>query len=117
MGTYGLGIRNPKGIQQINYAKEYNLYITNSFFKKAEGRRCTWCSTNGTVKNERDYIISNDKNIIKYSMVLNAINLGSDHRVVRAKVVTNRKKERMKKIDKKCANRFVSKKYWTHTNK
>lgn len=35
----------------------------NTHFKKKETRHCIWKSPNGTIKNEIDFVISNNKNL------------------------------------------------------
>lgn len=97
-GNFGLGKINDRGETLINYLQRENLYCMNTFFKKPLSRRWTWVSPNQKTKNEIDYIISNKKYIVTDVTVLNRFDLGSDHRLVRAKVIINKKLERKKLI-------------------
>ncbi|KAI8440941.1 hypothetical protein MSG28_009238 [Choristoneura fumiferana] len=81
-----------------------NEYI----LKKKSKRRWTWTSPNGSVKNEIDYILCNRKDIITDVSVLNKFNSGSDHRMVRATVEINFKKERSKIVSKPLAKQHIT---------
>lgn len=100
IGKFGLGIRNARGDMLINFQEQHKLYNMNSFFKKKLKRRWTWTSPNGQSKNEIDYILSSNKHIVQDVSVLNVLT-GSDHRMVRAKVVICEKLERCRKIMKR----------------
>ncbi|XP_072398274.1 uncharacterized protein [Diabrotica undecimpunctata] len=54
-------------------------------------RKWTSHSTDCKVKNEIDFILSNFKNIAKDVTVLNSVNTGSDHRLVRVRIEVNKK--------------------------
>lgn len=101
IGSFVSGMRNERGHMLINYAQENKLYIMNTFFKKPEHRRWTWQSPGGITRNEIDFIISNNRNIAMDTSVLNTICVGSDHRMVRAKIYINTKSERRKYIQNK----------------
>lgn len=73
----------------------------NTYFKIKDELRWTWQSSNGTTKNEINYVITHNKNIILDTKVVNCISIGSDHRIVRAKVIVNIKLERKKFIGPK----------------
>ena len=68
----------------------------NSFFKKNKKRKWTWISPDGTTKNKIDFITTNRKNIVQDVTVINRITVGTDHRLVRSKIVINTKGERDK---------------------
>ena len=70
----------------------------NIYYKTPPQQRRTWQTPGGEVKNEIDQLICNDKNIIQDSSVLTTINIGSDHRMLRAKVRINTQKEKRKLI-------------------
>ena len=55
-----------------------------------------WRSPNGLVKNEIDYILTNKKSIVKNVKVIQRVNVGSDHRLVRGTIKTNTRIERCK---------------------
>ena len=45
----------------MNLRKGKHLYCMNTFFKKTPQRKWTWRSPNGSVKNETDYILTNNR--------------------------------------------------------
>ncbi|XP_060517971.1 uncharacterized protein LOC132696860 [Cylas formicarius] len=100
VGAFGSGTRNERGKLLLNYVKENNLHIMNTYFKKKESRRWTWKSPNGLIKNEIDFLISNNKNIVLDTSVVNSVKMGSDHRMVRSKIYFDTKIERYKLISK-----------------
>ncbi|KAL1446846.1 hypothetical protein WDU94_003496 [Cyamophila willieti] len=101
IGNYGFGNRNDRGNRLVQFAEEKRLYIMNSFFKKQPTRKWTWFSPDREVKNEIDFITTNQKHIVKDVTVLNKFNTGSDHRLVRARIEVDIKCERRKLITKK----------------
>ena len=80
----------------MNLLKGEQLYCMNTFFKKTPQRKWTWRSPNGSVKNEIDYILTNNRHICSDVTVLNRFDTGSDHRLVRAKITINNRLERNK---------------------
>lgn len=97
-GKFGLGSTNERGERLINYLQKERMYCMNSFFKKSTKRRWTWRSPNSITKNEIDYVLTNKKLIVKDLSALNRFDTGSDHRLIRAKIEINTKKERNKLI-------------------
>jgi hypothetical protein len=85
MGPYGTGERNERGDRLIEFATSRQLYIANSKFQKKESRKWTWRSPDGTTKNEIDFIMTSKESTIENLTVLNRVNTGSDHRLVRAR--------------------------------
>lgn len=100
VGNFGLGTRNERGETLTNYLNTEKLFCLNTFFKKQNQRRWTWKSADGRTKNEIDFILSNNKNICKDISVLNKFSTGSDHRLVRARILINTKIERKKLVNK-----------------
>jgi exonuclease III len=103
VGKFGLGDRNERGTRLVQFATSKNLRIANTFYKKRKKKKWTWRSPNGTTKNEIDYILAN-KNIIQDVDVIQRVNIGSDHRMVRSKVKMKTKLERQKMIRPKTVN-------------
>ena len=99
-GNYGLGERNHRGEYLINFALEQNMKIANTLFKKRSGRMWTWRSPNLTTKNMIDYILTDFHNYFKDVSVLNRLNTGSDHRLVRAKINIRIQQERKTRFKK-----------------
>ena len=94
VGQYGYGERNERGTRLVQFATSENLTISNTCFKKRKSRKWTWRSPNGLVKNEIDYILTNKKSIVKNVEVIQRVNVGSDHRLVRGTIKTNTRIER-----------------------
>lgn len=94
IGEYGYGERNERGEKLLNFLEEHKLFMMNSFFKKNINRKWTWQSPDGKTKNEIDYIMTNNKSIMKDVNVLNSFDVGSDHRMVRSIICINKKLER-----------------------
>ena len=92
LGPYGIGIRNKRGDRLVQFAQEQDLYILNTFFKKPLSAKWTWKSPDGRTKNEIDFILSNYKKDIKDIQVLNGLRFDTDHRMVRARIKTNKRK-------------------------
>ena len=67
----------------------------NTFYKKKAGRKYSWRRSNG-VKNEIDFFLSNNKSIFQDVSALKRFNTGSDHRIVKARIVFNFRLERAK---------------------
>ena len=96
VGKFGYGERNERGEDLINFATAHNFKIMNTFFQKSKNKRWTWRSPNHETKNEIDFILIDRHNIVKNVDVLNQVNVGSDHRMVRCKIQINTKQERRK---------------------
>ena len=79
MGKFGIGQRNERGEMLVNFSERYNMKIMNSAFQKRAGRKWTWRSPNEETKNEIDFIITDNFNIVKDVTVINKVNIGSDH--------------------------------------
>ena len=103
MGKRGTGNRNERGDRLIEFATSKNLYIANGTFQKKEGRKWTWKSPDGSTRNEIDFIMTNKKDTIENLMVLNRVNTGSDHRMVRCRVNFRTQVERVKLVKPKIA--------------
>lgn len=101
VGEHGLGIRNNSGDQLVNFATLNKLYVMNTYYKKKPQRKWTWRSPNGNTKNEIDYILTNQANIFTDVSVMNHVNCGSDHRMVRSTVKLNFQIARNKLFNKK----------------
>jgi len=84
----------------LNFLFQNGFYAMNSFFKKSPQRKWTWASPDGVTRNEIDFIITNNRNMVYDVSVLHNCSIGSHHRLVRAKITINLKKERTKIITK-----------------
>ena len=97
-GGFGIGEKRERGERLINFAEEKRLFIANTFFGKNKNRYWTWESLNGEHKNQIDFILCSEKTTIKDCEVITKVDVGSDHRMVRAKLKINMKLIRLKHI-------------------
>ena len=99
-GPFGTGNRNERGERLLDFAEENNLVVTNSLFFKAANRYWTWEAPGGVTKNQIDFILSSDWKIVQNCEVITKVDIGSDHRMVRARVEIDKKLMRLKRIQK-----------------
>ena len=86
IGQFGIGKRNKRGDTLINFCEQNNMFIMNSFFKKKPHRKWTWRSPDGKTKNEIDFVLATEREMVHDVSVLNQVSFSSDHRLVRAKI-------------------------------
>ena len=98
VGNFGIGNRNDRGDLLVEFAERNQLKIMNTFFQKKANRKWTWKGPNGITKNEIDFILTNRSDIVKDVTVLNKVNVGSDHRMVRSRLGLNLRVERNKLV-------------------
>src|SRR5271156_3493502 len=91
LGRHGAGRRNERGDRLVEFATSRNLYIANTKFHMKS--KWTWRSPDGKTTNEIDFII-NRVETVKDVQVINRVNVGSDHRMVRNKIQFQHKVER-----------------------
>ena len=72
----------------------------NTQFQKKAGRRWTWRSPDGNIKNEIDYIMTDKPSMVTDVTVINRVNIGSDHRMVMGSITLNTRVERRKLLNK-----------------
>ena len=88
------------------FAERHKFKIMNTFFKKRLNRRWTWISPNGATKNEIDYIMTDSPDIFLDVSVINSLNTGSDHRMIRGKARIDTKFERAKMVTQPKKGRY-----------
>lgn len=86
MGNFGYEERNNRGIRLLSFLHETNMQCGNSFFQKKDEVKWTWLSPNGKTKNLIDYILINNRSVLKDVSVIKNFRFKSDHRLLRAKV-------------------------------
>ena len=96
--SYGIGTRSRKGDTLVEFAERYKFKIMNTYFKKRLNRRWTWMSPNGAMKNEIYHIMTDRPDIFLNVSVINSLNTGSDHRMIRGKARINTKFERARMV-------------------
>ena len=74
-------------------------------FQKKAGRIWTWRSPDGNTNNEIDYIMTDKPSMVTDVIVMNSVNIGSDHMVVMGYIKLNTRAERRKLLNKKCSNK------------
>jgi hypothetical protein len=108
-GEHGLGERNERGERLVQFATSKNLKITNTFFEKKPQRKWTWRSPNGETKNQIDFILTNRGEMILNTEVIQRLNTGSDHRMVRSTIRTNHRLERSRMVRKSAPKININK--------
>ena len=103
IGNHGIGTRNERGQMLVEFAEARSLHIMNTFYKKRTNRKWTWKSPSGIV-NEIDFILTDRRDIVKNVGVINKVNVGSDHRMVRSEIKLSLRMERKKLIQKPPPN-------------
>ncbi len=93
-GKFGLGERNERGERLVAFAETNKLYIGNSLFKKRPQKRWTWIAPNAQYRNEIDYILIDRRRLLQDVSVVEPFNTGSDHRLLRAKLVLDNIREK-----------------------
>uniref|UniRef100_A0A914VPY6 Endonuclease/exonuclease/phosphatase domain-containing protein n=1 Tax=Plectus sambesii TaxID=2011161 RepID=A0A914VPY6_9BILA len=94
IGPFG-GDRNKGGERLAAMAESKRLFVANTFFQKRAGRRWTWISPNGETKNEINFILTNRLQIVQdVTAIGRALSTGSDHRLIRARIVLDAKVEK-----------------------
>ncbi|XP_072051799.1 uncharacterized protein [Amphiura filiformis] len=76
----------------------HKLVIGNTFFTKNKNRYWTWESPDGHTRNQIDFILSSQKGIIQDCGFITKVDIGSDHRMVRAKLHISKRLARLKFI-------------------
>ena len=99
-GPFETGNKNERGERLLDFAEENNLVVTNSLFFKAANRYWTLEAPGGVTKNQIDFILSSDWKIVRNCEVIAKVDIGSDHRMVRARVEMDKKLMRLKRIQK-----------------
>lgn len=70
------------------------MAIDGTLFKKISIRKWIWQSINENTKNEIDFIPSIKINTVKNVNVQNKLRTGSDHRMIKSKIILNTKLEK-----------------------
>ena len=70
----------------MNFALTRKFKFANSFFKKKQLQKWTRKSPNEETNNKIDYILTNKYDILENMEVLNKVNIGSDHWMIRCTI-------------------------------
>ena len=95
VGGFGIGKRNERGSRLITFAVSNHLNIMNTCFQKSEKRQWTWRSADGRTLNQIDFVLTDTRRIFSDVSVIGEkiISTGSDHRLLRATLMLNNKRE------------------------
>ena len=115
-GCFGLGQRNERGDTLVERATSNNFKIMNTQFQKKAGRRWTWRSPDGHIRNEIDYTMTDKPSMVTDVTVINRINIGSDHRMVMGSITLNTRAERRKLLNKNTRTRVDTQMIGTKKN-
>ncbi|XP_037803562.1 uncharacterized protein LOC119597969 [Penaeus monodon] len=95
MGKFGYGTKNDGGEELVTFAMRHNLWIVNTFYKKATRHKITYQS--GGTQSQIDYILcrSNDKNTKDCKVILGE-SITNQHRPVICTLNVVKSKPQMK---------------------
>ena len=81
VGPHGLGIRNERGERLIDWCREHDQVIANTWFRHHNRHLWTWKSPGGVVKNQIDYITISERfrNSITQAKTFPGADINSDH--------------------------------------
>ena len=105
VGPCGVGEKNERGEELIEFCQSRKLTITNTWFTQPNRRKYTWISPDGKTRNQIDYIMINTRfrNSVKQTKTYPGADIGSDHNPVVATVKINlkriKKKENMEQYN------------------
>ena len=81
VGPHGLGEINSRGEQLVQWCKQHNMLITNTWFKNHKRRCWTWKSPGDRIRNQIDFILASKRfqNSILASKSMPSADCNSDH--------------------------------------
>ena len=103
VGSWGLGSRNERGDRLIDWCRQNEFIISNTWFKNHPRRIYTWISPGDRTRNQIDYILVQKRfrNAIKTAKALPGADCGSDHNPVMCDMKIRLKKLKRSKIEPK----------------
>jgi len=103
IGEFGLGKRNERGQELVNFCKRLKLVVTNTWYRHERRRRYTWKKPGDTGRYQLDYILIKHRyrNSVKNSRAYPGADVDSDHNLVMAKIELKLKKITKSVIKKK----------------
>ena len=81
VGPWGLGTGNERGERLVDWCRQNEFMVTNTWYKNHPRRRYTWISPGDRTRNQIDYVLVNKRfrNSIKTAKSLPGADCGSDH--------------------------------------
>ena len=109
VGSWGLGSRNERGDRLIDWCRQNEFIVSNTWFKNHPRRIYTWISPGDRTRNQIDYILVQKRfrNAIKTAKALPGADCGSDHNPVMCNMKIRLKKLMRSKIQPKYQIGFL----------
>ena len=112
VGSFGLGKRNSRGEQLVEFCKRRKLMVSNTWFEQPKRRRYTWKKPGETGRYQLDYILVKQRyrNGVMVAKTLPGADCDSDHNMVvmsmaiRLKRMGKAKKQEKWDMDKMRSN-------------
>ena len=103
MGKYGIGECNSNGEFLLVVCTEFDLIVTNTMFKQKDAHKTTWTHLRSRHGHMIDFIITRcrDKMDICSTRTMRGANYGTDHQMLRSRVIFSIKKKHNQKGDMK----------------
>ncbi|VVC38014.1 Endonuclease/exonuclease/phosphatase [Cinara cedri] len=101
IGTYGLGTRNVRGDRLVDFSKQYDMVIANTYQNIHHRKRYTWKIPGDIRRHQIDYIlvIKHFRNQVRRCKTHPGIDVDSDHNLLMMK---NAKEARGKWLENRC---------------
>ena len=96
VGKFGLGDCNERGERLIQFSKENQLIVTNTFYEHPMRRRYTWKSPGDRYRNQIDFLLVRERfrNSVKQARSCPGADIASDHNPVLVKLNVKLKKSK-----------------------
>jgi hypothetical protein len=103
VGDYGLGKKNDRGERLIEFCKQQQMMVTNTWFKQEKRRRYTWKAPGDLTRYQLDYILVRERyrNSVKNSHAYPGADADTDHNLVAMSVFLTLKNLKRKKNKKR----------------
>ena len=86
LGDYGLGKKNDRGERLIEFCKQQQMMVTNTWFKQEKRRRYTWKAPGDLTRYQLDYrpilVRERYRNSVKNSHAYPGADADTDHNLV-----------------------------------
>ena len=99
LGKYGIGKCNSNGELILALCTEFDLIVTNTMFKQKDAHKTTWTHPRSRHGHMIDFIITRcrDKMDICNTRTMRGANCGSDHQMLRSRVIFSIRKKHNQK--------------------
>ena len=111
LGKYGIGKWNSNGELLLALYTEFDLIVTNTMFKQMDANKTTWTHPRSRHGNRIDFIITRccDKIDICSTRTMRGANCGTDHQMLRSRVIFSIRKKHNHKVAMKPVKLNTSK--------